>query len=138
MATFQALKITSTEQMPGVGDGQSIKCTASNFTFATAPATNDVIQGPLIQIGSVITDVVVVTTGMGAASSLSVGTPSAGATYFINGQSGVSAGVIRMNAATALPYIVPTNERVNLTITAAGATAAGTVSIIVYFLPRNT
>lgn len=138
MATYQAVKVSSTtEQMPGVGDGQSAKVAASNFVFATAPATNDIIQGPLIQIGSVITDITVVTTGFGTASVISVGTPVAGATYFINNQSGVAAGVIRMSAATALPYVVTTNERPMITINTAGATAAGTVSLIVTFLPRN-
>lgn len=137
MAILQATKVSSgTEQMPGVGDGQSAKCVASTYTFATAPGLNDVIQSGLIQAGSVIVDVMVVQSGLGASGAFSVGYTGVPA-YFSAAAAGVTGGIRRADAATARPLTLPTNDTVDVTITAAGATAAGTVDIIVWFLPRN-
>jgi len=137
MAILQALKVSSsTEQMPGVGDGQSAKVAASSYTWATAPASGDVIQGPLIQAGSVITDVMVVHTGFGASGAFSVG-HGADPDYFTAAAAATSGGVVRSSAATALPLILTANDTVDVAITGTGASASGTVSIIVTFLPRN-
>jgi len=137
MAILQALKVSSgTEQMPGIGDGQSVKCVASTYTFASAPALNDVIQSALIQSGSVIVDVTVVHTGMGTSGAFKVGDGVDDDRYVVAAAQ-VTGGVVRSSAATALPYVLPTNDTVDVTITAAGANATGTVAIIVWFLPRN-
>jgi len=137
MAIFQATKVSSsTEQMPGIGDGQSAKCVASSYTFAAAPALNDVIQSGLIQAGSVIVDVTVVQSGLGASGAFSVGYTGSPA-YFSAAAAAVTGGIRRADAATARPLVLTTNDTVDVTITAAGATAAGTVDIIVWFLPRN-
>jgi len=137
MAILQASKVSSgTEQMPGVGDGQSVKCVASSYTFATAPASGDVIQSALIQSGSVIVDVTVVQSGLGTSGAFEIGY-GLDTDYFSAAAAGVTGGVRRADAATARPLTLTTNDTVDVRVTAAGATAAGTVDIIVYFLPRN-
>lgn len=137
MAILQALKVSSgTEQMPGIGDGQSAKCVASTYTFTSAPALNDVIQSALIQSGSVIVDVMVVQSGLGTGGALSIGYTGVPA-YFSAAAAAVTAGVRRLDAATGRPLTLLTNDTVDVTITAAGITAGGTVDIIVWFLPRN-
>lgn len=137
MATLQALKVSSTtEQMPGVGDGQSCKAAASSYTSTTAPAANDVIQGPLIQAGSTILDVTVVHSGLGAAGAFEVGY-GGDTDYFAVAAAAVAGGVVRASAPTAQPLVLATNDTVDVRITGTGATAAVTVTIIVWFLPRN-
>jgi hypothetical protein len=137
MAILQALKVSSTtEQMPGVGDGQSLKCAASTYTFAAAPALNDVIQGSLVQAGSVIVDVVVMQSGLGASGAFSVGY-GGNTAYWSAAAAGVTGGVRRADSAVAQPLVLTTNDTMDITITAAGATAAVTFTIITIFLPRN-
>jgi len=138
MAILQASKTSSAAllAMPGVGDGQSAKVTSSNYTFAAAPATGDIIQSALIQAGSVITDVKVVLSGFGANSTFEVGYGD-DTDYWIVSGSGVTGGVFRDSAATARPLVLVTNDTVDVKINAAGATAAGTVDIIVTYVPRN-
>lgn len=137
MAIQQALKVTSTtEQMPGIGFGQSMKALASRLDFTAAPATGDVIQSSLIQAGGVIVDVVVIASALGAASSVEVGY-GPNTSYFTTATSGVAGGVIRTNAVTAHPLKLTTNDTIDVRIIAAGATAAGSITIIVYFLPVN-
>jgi hypothetical protein len=137
MAILNATKVTSaaTLAMPGVGDGQSGKIVSATYTFATAPAAADVIQSPMIQAGSVITDVTVSTTGFGASSTYSVGYTGLPA-YFSALATGVAAGVRRMDSGNP-PVVLPANDTVDVTIGAAGATAAGTVTITVAFTPQN-
>jgi hypothetical protein len=137
MATLQATKVSSgTEQMPGIGDGQSAKVMASTYTWAAAPGASDIIQSALIQSGSVITDVTIVHTGLGTSGTFEVGY-GADTDYFIASASQSAAGVVRMSAATALPLTLTTNDTVDVKVNAAGASAAGTIAIIVTFLPRN-
>ncbi len=137
MAILTTTKVTSgTTQMPGVGDGQSCKVVAANYAWTSAPALNDVIVSPLIQAGSVITDVVVVHTGLGPSGAFKVGY-TLDDDYFVVAGTQVSGGVVRMSAATALPLVLTTNDTIDVTVTAAGANATGTISIIVYFTPLN-
>ena len=138
MAILQSSKVTSAavNAMPGVGDGQSAKVMASTYSFTAAPATSDVIQSPLIQSGSVITDVTVVTSGLGTSGAIIAGY-GLDPDYFITTTAAVTGGVTRMNAATALPLVLQENDTVDVTIGTAGANATGTVTIIVTFLPRN-
>lgn len=137
MAILQATKVSSsTEQMPGVGDGQSCKAAASSYTSTAAPASGDVIQGPLIQAGSVILDVTVVHSGFGAAGAFEVGY-GGDTDYFAAAAASVTAGVVRASAGTAQPLVLATNDTVDVRMTGTGATAAVTVTIIVWFLPRN-
>jgi hypothetical protein len=138
MAILQTTKVTSsTEQMPGIGDGQSSKCIAGTFTSTVAPPLNDIIQSPLIQAGSIITDVWVVHSGLGAGGTFEVGY-GGDTDYFVVSASQATGGVVRMSAVTAQPLVLTANDTVDVRITAAGATAAVTVTIIVHFLPRNT
>lgn len=137
MATIQATKVSSTtEQMPGIGDGQSLKCVASRYDFTAAPALNDVIQSGLIQKGSVIVDVSVVHSGLGTSGAFKVGDGVDDDRWAV-AAAAVTGGVVRASAATALPYVLPANDTVDVTITAAGANATGSVAILVYFLPLN-
>jgi hypothetical protein len=138
MATLQATKVSSqTEQMPGIGDGQSSKVMASSYAFTAAPASGDVLQSGLIQAGSVITDVTVVHTGLGAAGAFEVGY-GGDTDYFVVAGAQTTAAVVRMSAGTAQPLVLSINDTVDVRFTGTGATATGTVTIIVTFLPRNT
>jgi len=138
MAILQASKTSSAAllAMAGVGDGQSAKVTSSAYTFAAAPATGDIIQSAVIQAGSVITDVSVVLSGFGTGSTVEDGYGD-DTDYFIVSGSGVAGGVLRSSAPTARPLVLVTNDTVDVKINAAGATAAGTVDIIVTYVPRN-
>lgn len=137
MPTFQALKVSSsTEQMPGIGDGQSIKCLASTHSFTAAPAAGDIIQSSLIQAGSVITDVMVIHSGLGTAGAFEVGY-GGDTDYFVVAGAAVGGGVVRASAPTAFPLVLTANDTVDVRVTAAGASATGTVTIVVSFLPRN-
>lgn len=137
MATVQATKVSSmTEQMPGVGDGQSAKVAVSQYTSVAALAVGDVIQGPLIQAGSVITDVMVHTTGMGAAGAFEVGY-GGDTDYWSVAAAAVAGGVRRADAPTAAPLVLSQNDTPDIRITGQGATAGVTYTITVTFLPRN-
>jgi len=122
--------------MPGVGDGQSCKMVASTYSWTVAPSANDVIQSALIQSGSVITDVVIVHSGLGASGTFRVGY-GLDDDYFVVSASQATAGVVRMSAATALPLVLTANDTVDVTVNVAGASATGTIAIIVYFQSRN-
>lgn len=144
--TYQALKTSSgTEQMPGIGDGQSLKCVASSYvvTAGTALVINDIIQSALIQKGSVITDVTVVVSDLDTSTgiTLDVGITGVAPQYFVAASTaGQTGGVIRASAVTARPLTLTTNETVDVLVkTAATGTAATTftIDIIVYFLPPN-
>lgn len=136
MATLQASKVSSgTEQMPGIGDGQSCKCMASTYAWTAAPASGDVIQSALIQSGSVIVDVVVTHSGFGAAGAFSVGY-GGGTAYHMAAAAAVGAGVARMSVGN-IPLVLTTNDTIDVVMTGTGASATGNVTILVYFLPRN-
>ncbi len=138
MANLQSTKYSSdaTYAMPGVGDGQSAKVIASRYDFTAAPALNDVILSPVIQAGSVITDVMVVHSGLGTAGAFEVGYGD-DTDYFAAAAAAVTGGVVRASAPTARPLKLLTNDSVDVRITGAGASATGYVDIIVTFLPRN-
>jgi hypothetical protein len=137
MAILQALKVSSTtEAMPGVGPGQSAKYAASQITTTTAPAANDIIQGSLIQAGSVILDVIVIQSGQGASGAFEVGY-GGDTDYWAVAAAAVTGGVVRASAPTAQPLVLTTNDTMDVRITGTGATAAVTFTIITIFLPRN-
>jgi hypothetical protein len=142
--TFQATKVSSgTEQMPGIGDGQSLKCVASSHTVTAGAALviNDVIQSALIQSGSVIVDVTVVVSDLDTATSITLDVGyGVDPDYFVAASTvGQTGGVIRANAVTARPLTLTTNDTVDVLVKAAPGTGATTftIDIIVYFLPRN-
>lgn len=138
MAILQALKVSSdTEQMPGIGDGQGLKCVASTYSWTSAPAVNDVIQSALIQAGSTIVDVVVVHSGLGTSGTFRVGY-GLDDDYFVVSGAQATGGVVRSSAVTAQPLKLTANDTVDVTINALGASATGTISIIVYFTARNS
>lgn len=142
--TFQATKVSSsTEQMPGVGDGQGLKCASSTYTIAAALVINDVIQGPLIQAGSVVVDVMVVVSDLDTNGTplitLDVGYGGDPDYFIAASTAGQTGGVIRATAVTALPLVLTTNDTIDVLVKAAPATGAttGTVTITVFFLARN-
>lgn len=138
MAILQALKVNGiTEQMPGVGDGQSLKCVASTYSWTAAPAAADVIQSALIQQGCTIVDVVVVHSGLGTSGTFRVGY-GLDDDYFVVSGAQATAGVVRSSAATAFPLVLTANDTVDVVVNAQGASATGSISIIVYFLPVYT
>lgn len=137
MATQQAIKVSSTtEQMPGVGDGQSLKCAVSSFTSTAALGVGDIVQGSLIQAGSTVVDVVVTQSGMGAAGAFEVGY-GGDTDYWSVAAAATAGGVVRASAPTAQPLILATNDTMDIRITGAGATAGVTYTISTFFLPRN-
>lgn len=137
MATLQALKVSSgTEQMPGVGDGQSAKTVASVYNWTTAPQTGDVIQSALIQSGSTIVDVWVVHSGLGTSGTFRVGY-GLDDDYFVVSGAQATGGVVRSSASTALPLTLTANDTVDVTVNATGANATGSIAIMVQFLPRS-
>lgn len=138
MATINATKVSSgaLTAMPGVGDGQSAKVVASRYDWSVAPAAGDIIQSPLIQAGSVITDVKVVHTGLGASGTFEVGYGD-DTDYFVVSASQATGGVVRDSAPTAMPLVLAANDSIDVKINAAGASASGSIAIIVTFLPRN-
>lgn len=145
MTILQATKVSSAAQlaMPGVGEGQSLKCISSVYTLAAALALGDIIQSALIPAGALIVDVMVVVTDMDSSTGilLDVGY-GVSANYFVAASAtGQTGGVIRAAAATALPLLLTTNDTVDVKVnTAATGTAAttGSVAITVFFLPKNS
>lgn len=143
--TFQASKVSSgTEQMPGIGDGQGLKCVASSFnvTAGAALVINDIIQSALIQKGSTIVDVMVIVSDLDTATSITidVGVTGVDPDYWVAASTaGQAGGVIRASALTARPMVLPQNDTVDVLVKAAPGTGATTFSIdiIVYFLPAN-
>lgn len=136
MAILQAIKVSTTEQMPGVGDGQSAKALISRYDWTTAPALGDIIQGALNQAGSTLYDVMVVHTGLGTAGAFEVGY-GGDTDYFSVAAAAVAGGVRRADAATAAPLVLATNDTVDVRVTAAGANATGSIWIIAFAIPRN-
>lgn len=138
MATLQTTKTTSTANnaLPGIGDGQGLKCIAGSYTWAAAPASGDVIKSPSIPKGAVIVDVAVSHTGFGASGAFEVGY-GGDTDYFATAAAAVAGGVVRKSAATAQPLALTESDTVDVLMTGTGAAAAGTVSIEVYFLPVN-
>lgn len=137
MAILQATKVSSqTEQMPGVGDGQSGKAMCSQYTSTAALQVGDIIQSSPVQSGSVVYDVIVHTTGMGASGAYEVGY-GGDTDYFVVAAAAVTGGIVRASAPTAAPLVLSINDTIDIRITGAGATAGVTYTIIPLFLPRN-
>lgn len=105
-----------TTQMAGVGDGQSHKKAIRQFTLTAALGAGDILVGPRVQRGAIITDAYVVGNSGGT-----VGTPT------------------KPNFGTRpfAPYVLTKNENVQLTA-GAGGTANDVVFLVVEYLPRNT
>lgn len=143
--TFQATKVSSaTDQMPGIGDGQGLKCVSSVFTVTAGAALviNDVIQSALIQAGSVIVDVMVAVTDLDTATSITLDVGYGGdPDYFVQASTiGQTGGVVRASAPTALPLTLTANDTVDVLVKAAPGTGTTTFSIAVsvFFLARNS
>lgn len=134
MATVQ-MKRANTDYannvMPGVGDGQSMKCVTAVFTLSAALPIGTVLQSPLIQAGSTIVDVMV--TGALGTTTVNVGTGD-DPDYFI---AAGAAPVARPNVATALPLTLTKNDTVDITTVAAATGTSGKISLTIYFLPLN-
>lgn len=118
MATINATPLQGfTTNMGGVGDGQTIKRVIRQVTLTAAMASGDIIKGPKVQAGSVIT-----------------------AAYKVNGAAGnigTDSNPTAFNTAPFTPYVVQNNEYVNLVATAAGGNVGDVVSLVVDYIPRN-
>lgn len=129
------------DQMTGVGDAKSLKCATVSYSLAAALALNDVLQGPMLQAGSTVVDVTLVTTDLDTNGTptitLDVGY-GADPDYFIAASTvGQAGGIARASAATAQPLTLDSNDTIDVTVHAAPATGAttGTVTLSVFFLP---
>lgn len=118
--------------MPGVGFGQSLKAVVGTYTFSAAVPIGTVIEGPLIQKGSTIVDVMVVANGGGSAT-FNVGY-GGDVDYFAAAGAGP---VVRSSAATAVPLKLLTNDTVDVVTAGAVTGAAGSITIIAYVLTLN-
>lgn len=129
------------DQMTGVGDAKSLKCATVSYSLAAALALNDVLQGPMLQAGSTVVDVSLVTTDLDSNGTPTItldvgygGDPD----YFIAASTvGQAGGIARASAATAQPLTLESNDTIDVTVHAAPATGAttGTVTLSVFFLP---
>lgn len=110
---------TITTNAAGPGAGQGAKQAIRQTTLAGAMASGDVLVGPRLQGGAIITDAYKVN---GAAGNL--GTPSNPTAF---------------NTRPFAPYVVPPGgEVVQLVATASGGAANDVVSMVVTHVPRNT
>lgn len=107
-----------TTNKAGPGPGQSPKTVIRQMTLTAALASGDILVGPAVQGGAIITNAYKVN---GPAGNL--GTPSSASAF----------------ATTPFtPYVVPDGgENVQLVATAAGGAANDVVSIVVHYLPKN-
>lgn len=144
--TYQAIKVSSsTEQMPGIGDGQGLKCVSSTYDLSTGAAfvINDVVQSALIQSGSVVVDVMVVVTDLDSSTGITLDVGyGVDPDYFVAASTvGQAGGVVRASALTAKPLVLTTNDTIDVLVHAAAtgtAATTGTVTITVFFLARNS
>jgi len=141
MATFKATRVGGPAVPAGIGDGQGLKAAVVEYSLGAALGLNDVIEGPTLQRGSVIVDVILsatdLDTGGSPAITLDVG-PASDPDGLIDGSTiGQAGGVDR---ADTVPVTLTANESINVTVSAAPATGAttGTVSLTVMFLPPNS
>jgi len=143
--TFNATKVSSAAllAMPGVGDGQSAKVVAATYTVTAGAALviNDLIQSPMIQAGSVITDVMVVVDDLDTSTGITLDVGyGVDPDYFVAASTiGQTGGVVRASAATAHPLVLTTNDTIDVLVKAAPTTGTTTyrISIIVTFTPLN-
>lgn len=133
MATVASTRVTGPGQMPGIGDGQSLKSITVKYDYTAAVPTGTVITGPLIQSGSTVIDVMVVATGLGSAV-VNVGDVT-DPDRFISGGTGV---VQRSNVATAIAFIPTVNTTIDITTATANTGTSGSFYLTVFFQPRNT
>lgn len=127
----------------GVGDAKSLKCATTQVVLTAALALNDVLQGPALQKGSTIVDVMLVTSDLdtnGAPTiTLDVGTGDDVQHFIAASTVGQAGGVARASAVTAQPLTLTQDDTVDVNVRAAPATGAttGTVTLHVFFLPPN-
>ncbi|KUZ35271.1 hypothetical protein [Burkholderia territorii] len=127
----------------GVGDAKSLKCATAQLSLTAALALNDVLQGPALQKGSTIVDVMLVTSDLdtnGAPTiTLDVGTGDEPQRFIAASTVGQAGGVARASAVTAQPKTLTQDDTVDVVVHAAPATGAatGTVTLHVFFLPPN-
>lgn len=129
--------------MTGLGDAKSLKCATVSYSLAAALALNDVLQGPKLQAGSTIVDVILAApkldTNATPAITLDVGTGDAPQYFIAASTVGQAGGIARASAATAQPLTLTKDDTVDVTVHAAPGTGAttGTVTLTVFFLPAN-
>lgn len=140
MATFNASRVGGPGVPAGIGDGQGLKAAVVEYTVAAALQASDVIVGPTLQKGSVVLDVILVTTDLDTGTPailLDVG-PASDPDGIIDGSTvGQAGGLARGEAA---PITLTANESINVTVATGPATGAtsGAVSLTVLFLPPNS
>lgn len=142
MATFTANKIIGPQHaMASIGDGQSVKAMVCSYSWTTALLINDLILSALLPRGCVVHDVSIVTSSMGTgAVTIDVGY-GLDPDYFIAASTiGVAGGIARASAVTAHPLTLTENDTIDVLIKVAptGATASGTISMVVRYMPLNS
>ncbi|CAB3699241.1 Uncharacterised protein [Achromobacter denitrificans] len=136
MATVNAARVGDTKPrdvMPGVGDGQSVKAIPFRYDFSAAVPIGTVIQSPVIQAGSVVLDVMVVTSGVSTAT-FNVGY-GGDPDYFAAAATGA---VIRASAATAAPLVLTANDTIDIVTGTAVTGASGFIAGYILVIPLNT
>lgn len=139
MATFNATKsFGSPLAIGGIGDGQSPKVMVCEYAWTAALALNDVIQSPPLPKGAVVYDVMICTSDMDSATSVTLdvgyGTDP---DYFIAASTiGQTGGVARAAAATSKPLSLTVNDTIDVLIKAAPGTpiTSGTISLVVHYV----
>lgn len=142
MATFNATKsFGSSLAIAGVGDGQQAKVMVCEYAWTAALALNDVIQSPLLPKGAVVYDVMICTSDMDTATSVTLDVGYGGdPDYFIAASTiGQTGGVARAAAATAKPLTLTVNDTIDVLIKAAPGTpiTSGTISLVVHYVMSN-
>ncbi|MDH2239074.1 hypothetical protein N5K27_22455 [Pigmentiphaga sp. GD03639] len=139
--TYKAARAHGPAVPPGVGDGQALKAASVVFDLGAALVVNDVIEGPTLQRGSTVLDVILVATdldtGGSPAIALDVG-PTSNPDAFIDGSTVGQAGGVARGASA--PVTLTGNEPINVTVATGPATGAttGKISLTVLFLPPNS
>ena len=130
MATFIMTRIGGAQNaIPGVGDGGSEKAAVTTYDWTAAVPSGSVLQGPIVQMGSVITGIKVISSGLGSAT-FSVG-DAANPARFSTGQTASP------STSPARPFVQLTTGPILITTAAANTSATGYLDVVVYFLPLN-
>lgn len=142
MATFNATKsFGSPLAIAGIGDGQSPNVMVCEYAWTANLALNDLIQSPPLPKGAVVYDVMICTSDMDTATSVTLdvgyGTDP---DYFIAASTiGQTGGVARAAAVTAKPLTLAVNDTIDILVKAAPGTpvSTGTISLVVHYVMSN-
>jgi hypothetical protein len=140
--TFNATKsFGAPYAVAGVGDGQQAKVMVCEYTWSAALVINDIFQSPMLPKGAVVYDVMVCTSDMDTATSVTLdvgyGTDP---DYFVAASTiGQTGGVVRASAATAKPLTLTVNDTIDVLVKAAPGTSttSGSISMAIFYVMSN-